>query len=787
MEAVSLMAVYLFSCVAAIWLARRWVGAFSRRFGIALVLLPLALTGRALLTGGCLAPLNISYHVAPLQARAGSLPPGPYDDGILSDVACSFIPWAKAVRESVKHFRAPLLNRFMLGGDILLATIQPGVFHPNTVLGFLLPLATALTFRCAFTFFLAGLFAFLYFSEIGVSEEVAFLGACGWAYCGFVLFWVGWNVSSAIAPLPLLLLGLRRLARSLPHGFALVVTALLLSVLAGHPETLLHVVAAGGIVFLLDLVRAPRRGRAVGSALAAGLLTLGLSAVSLLPFAEALPQTGDYLYRQSDYAHQQKSVPLRAALHGAVASVYPSTYGPMWSFAPEKPPDDLAATGAFVGGLLLVLAPVGLLSRRRERWPLATGGALCALVGYGFPGVADWVSRLPLFDIAINNRLLGFLAFFLVALAVLGMDALLRREARAGFFVLIAGLLVLLGFGIRRALFLSASGGGHAPSFLVSLALLTAPGLLVAVLLRRFRRRPPTAAALAVGVFLVFHLAEMPRLYPTFPASLFFPKIPELDRLPRGGEPYRVVGLGMNLLPNESALYELEDPRGYTSMNNERYTDASWLWSIPQPVWFNRVDDPTRPFLSFLNVRFAVAGPAEAAPPGWRVRERGPDCAVFENPKVLPRAFAPARVRFVPDANRTIEQMKACPDFSSVAWIEDASRSAGEAANGVARVAVRQRGPDLHLTIDAASPTWVVVSQTSWKGWHASEGGRDLPLRFANQAFIGLRVESGHHEVALRYRPRSFSLGLAITGMSLLILAAIRLRRRDRGRPALPE
>src|SRR6185369_8663464 len=146
--------------------------------------------------------------------------------------------WAKAVRESVKTGHFPLLNRFMLSGDVLLGTMQPEVFHPSTILGFLLPLATARTLGFAVMFFLAGASAFLYFRDLEVAEAAALFGACGWAYSAFLVFWAGWNVSWAAAPFPLLLLGLRRLARGAGAGVAVTTTALVLILFAGHPETL---------------------------------------------------------------------------------------------------------------------------------------------------------------------------------------------------------------------------------------------------------------------------------------------------------------------------------------------------------------------------------------------------------------------------------------------------------------------------------------------------------------------------------------------------------------------
>ena len=92
--------------------------------------------------------------------------------------------------------------------------------------------------------------------------------------------------------------------------------------------------------------------------------------------------------------------------------------------------------------------------------------------------------------------------------------------------------------------------------------------------------------------------------------------------------------MGLNFIPNIAALYELEDVRGYEAMTFKPLWKTFGLWCVPQPVWFNRVDDPTRPFLSFLNVRWVFAPPDYAPPDGWPVRYRGAEGLLLENPGV---------------------------------------------------------------------------------------------------------------------------------------------------------
>jgi hypothetical protein len=837
-----LIAVYGASGLAAVWLASRFLLPVSKRAAAVLLLLPLILTGRAVFTGGFYGPLNISYSTAPLSARAGELPERRYENGGLSDVAIQSVPWREAVREAVFGGHLPLLNRFTLSGDILLAAYQPGVFHPATWIGFLLPLPTAWTFAMAFTQFLAGLFAFLFLRELEAGETAAFFTAAAWTLSNLVTTSQGWSLAGVFVAFPLLLFGLSRLARAAPGGFGSMVAASVFMWVAGHAETVLYANAAAGVFFLfelgarprkallragdslaasgmlekplvrrssatpprgfsaLPLSRRPRRARdrpfsdgllarsrrparAAAGAVAAGVLAFAISAVAVLPFLEALPQTIESGYRRAVYAHAKKSVSVPESLRGAIGMIAPYAYYSVpLGEQPRMPQSFLLVSRGYVGGLALIIAAVGLTSARRAKWGLLTVGLSSLLVAVGFPGITDAVTSLPLFDIGINDYFAGISAFCLAALAGLGVQALTERGGVVGFALpaLVLASLLAVGLSWRRALLRM---GHDTEAFETSLLLLGAPILLFVLTLALWPRLRPCLGAFAVALLLLSRTVEIRRDYTTFPSRLFYPKIPELSSLPVSQEPYRTAGLGYSLVPNQSSLYGLEDPRGYEAMTLGRHFATFPLWSVLQPVWFNRIDDPSRPFLSFLNVRFLLAEPTDRTPPGWIDFARGRNCALFENPAVLPRAFAPERIRFVRHGDGTVEEMKTCSDFGKLAWIEDASETPREIQNGRAAVTARRDGADLDLTIHAEAPSWIVVSQTAWKGWKAFAGERLLPLKFANHAFLGFRVSPGTHRVRLVYRPNSFRIGVAVSLLSLGGAVAVLVRRK---RPLLP-
>jgi len=779
MAVLRLLAVYFGAAGGTLLLARRFVSPIRWTAAAFLLLGPFLLMGRALCTAGVYAPLDIAYNDYPLAALRETSGIGPGHNPTLSDVAYQEIPWRKAAREAIKTGRLPLWNRFLLAGEPLLATQQPQLFHPTTWAGLLLPLSSAWTFEMAFRCFLALLSAYLYLREIGCAGLPSLLGASGWAFCDYLVFYAGYPLSTAAAPFPLLLLGLARLARDADRrALGVTVAALLLITTAGHPETLLHAVAAGGVFFLFDLAAAPRkrRWRSLRLAAAAGILTLGLSAVFLLPFLENAPWTAEFHHRRTWFAAARRSVPIGQALERSSIDLVPYSVG---EFGRGRFDPNVIDPASYAGSLLLPLALLGFASKRREKWPLALTGAVGVAAWAKLPGFADALAKIPVFHMALNERLAFAAAFATAGLAALGADLLVREPRRFRAFAIsaAAGALVLLLLNLRLLPRLETIGMTTArlrEHALIQLVPIAAAVILLGV--TAVRRRGRVAAACLLAILLAERRLEAGSIYPTYPASAFYPPIPLFDRIPRT-EPWRFAAIGYALVPNASALYELEDVRGYEAMTFAPLVQTFPLWCISQPVWYNRVDDPTPPFVSFLNVRYVFVPPGGGIPPGWRVLGEDTTGRLIENPAVLPRAFVPRR--FVTDREpwRQMEHLKAIRDFAEAGVVEGPDEPLR--GNGAASVEiVRYSAERLELEIDAKEKALVGTSVTRWPGWRLTVDGREKPLLVYNWAFLAFEAPPGRHRAVLRYAPRSFWLGAAISAVSLLAAAALLVRRR---------
>ncbi|HEV8610227.1 MAG TPA: YfhO family protein [Thermoanaerobaculia bacterium] len=779
-----LLAVYFATCALALFLVNRFVARI--RPGIALLISfgPFLLTGRAMLTAGVYAPLDIAYQAHPLAAHREEMGIKDTRSPILGDVVSQFIPFRKAVRDAIKNGRLPLWNRFVLAGEPLLANTQPAVLHPGTVIGFLLPLAQAWTFEMSLRHFLALLAMYLFLRDLGCRELPSLLGAVGWCFSDYLVFFAGWQHSAAAPPFPLLLLGLSRLVREPGYrSVVLTVAAIFLIVTAGHPETLLHAVAAAGVYFLFQLAFAGpgRRRRPLLLSLLAGAVALGFSAVLLLPLVEALPYTAEHFVRSGWYAHLDKSVSLAESLRRSIADVVPYAFGVSGH---GRGAIGFGEPAAYVGAVLLPFAVVGLFSRRREKWAIAAITFVGLAMWARLPIVTDLVSSLPLFDIGLNERMVFLAAFGISALAGLGAERVLEKSDAWALVAVIATIIAIFALyhevrpTLLRLEMPETFLRGRLLAGLVPLVLLAGA---LAISLERKRTAPVLAFALLLLV--VERGIEAGRLYPTFPNRAFYPPLRVLDPIPRAA-PYRFTAVGFTFVPNISALYDLEDVRGYEAMTFQALTETFPLWCVPQPIWFNRVDDPTTPFLSFLNVRWVLVPAGSTVPPGWRTLSEGDGTRLVENPRALERAFVPRFLRRETTTEAQRDAVFSITDFAERGVVA-ADRAADWAPNGVASVRIETyRAQRLELAVDARSDAVVGTSIPAWPGWKLEIDGRGAPLVAYNRAFLGFAVPQGRYHVVLRYLPDGFVRGAAISGVTVLACVIAHLARRRRARRA---
>ncbi|MGZ4777607.1 MAG: YfhO family protein [Thermoanaerobaculia bacterium] len=749
--------------------AHRYVQRITLATAAALLVIPLCFTGRALLTGRVYGPVDLPFMTEPLSAMRTTHGLGASShNSALFDIAWQMIPWRAAETRVLREGTWPLWNRYMYGGGPLAASGQPAAYSPFTLLACLLPIGAGTTYLASIWFFVAALAAFLFARELDCRTSVALFAAASWAFSTTVSFFILWPLGQAWTLAPFVLVAVNRAVR-LPslRSSMLLTIALVLLILAGHPETVLEVVFVGTLYGLFLMVRGGTDvRRAIAAAIGGGVLALLLTAIYLLPLVEALPQTGEFLARRIE-AKTATGATGRDTLALLAIDFVPWLQFRMWRAATGV--GVLPPLSASVGSLAVALAAFGIARVRS-----ATAHFFAALLLLGLAAQTNYhpVARLwralPFFDVANNNTLAFAGAMSLVVLAALGLELAAERSdwKRLGAFIAIVTIvLTAVSIAIQRADLVQpwSEVWGDYKAF----AEIAAPALIVLALLIPNRRRFVLASFIVV--LLAQRFVEEGDVYPVLPHDAVYPPIPILTKIDLANEPFRITGLGFAFIPATSTAYGLEDVRGYTAMTLLAYYQTWPLWSVHQPGWFNRVDDLERPFLSFLNVRYAVTSSQERDHDGWREVARQRGSKLLENTRVIERAFIPDTV--VLGARDPIDDMRSTRDFRQRAWIRTPATPA-EVQNGPGTLALQRTQYGYRLDVAMRRAGWIVLSEQGWRGWRAYIDHRRVKIFPANVAFLGIYVPEGKHAVDVRYWPESFVTGRAISAATLALLIA---------------
>jgi hypothetical protein len=760
---------YLAMAVVSIAIVRRVFSAISLRASAALILLPLLFTFRAFVTNSIYAPIDLAYQTEPLVSYLDTSGVRVFHNSTLSDTYAQMSPWRAVVREAIFAGEWPLMNPYMLAGDLLAGSAQPAPYDFINLAGLLVPLIDSINLTASLAFLWAAIGAFLLARRFDLSEIAALFGAAAWMMSSFIVFFIEAALGHTMMLLPLVCCAAIDVVRRPVIGRAIVLAIVLTWVIfAGHPEGLLQVVIIGCAFGIYELSRVDNRGRVIVAALSAGIAAVLLSAVFLLPVIEALRQTAEFAARRAEGSEDLQTVSWKWSAQKVPENVVPFVYGLPWkemgSAAPLITPHNAA-----IGGIFLALAVAGaIFTRRRERNFLLLMAGAGLLAGIGFPPLVRLFSHVPLLSLARNERFIVATILAMVLLVAMGVEIWYRTIGWTMLTTAAAvSILTIALIPIMRSVALS-------DRFIRgSIASLVIPMFLAGAALLVFRR-----VEVLLLLALVQRIADVGGMYPTLPRDAFY-REPEALRRFASSEPVRFAAVGYTMLPNIGAHYGLEDVRGFQAMSLRRLHETYPLWSSPQRNWFNRIDSLASPFLSFLNVRYALHDPDHAMPPRWRVVGSAGQLNIIENTAALPRAFMPAAVRFNVPYPAVIDEMRNAHDFRAMSWINQYHAPHNMETNGSGTVSITRTTLSTYaIHAEVARDGWIVISQAAWKGWRAFEGRQEIPVRVANHAFLAIKLGQGHHDVDLVFRPHGFIVGRAITLVTLIAVVILGLWSR---------
>jgi hypothetical protein len=495
---------------------------------------------------------------------------------------------------------------------------------------------------------------------------------------------------------------------------------------------------------------------------------------------------------------------------------------------PGLVPSNLAEQAVYVGLLPLVLAFVGArvagpLDAQRRYFVGLVGVGLVLALGEHTP-LHPWLHRVPLYRaFSAPARNWFEVTFGLSVLAAFGLHALASPErAAAARRACLRGTLVLAGLCAVGGLALRAARDG-APSAehelgLAGVALEEAsqpsrvPYLLGSLLLLAGLLRAPQWLTAGRGVLLLagWLVADLfsfgGGLYALHDRSV----LTEQPATWRALEPLlgvrrqRILLLEMpegleesreTLARNYNAVLGVESVNGFDSLMLGQVAVASGgvmptYGLISGPAAYNQPQ-----FLRFadlLGARF-VLFPRRSRPeldPGrFRLVIESDQVLVYENAGALPRfqvlyeAWGVTREQAL--AALASGRIGGTDFLPHMALVEAPREGLGRPGFGAgprpprgAPVATRLTptfsvGGDVRLEAESPADGVLVHATNHASGWRAELDGAEVPLLRIDGFLQGIALPAGRHQVSFRYRPGSFYLGAAISGLALVVLAAL--------------
>jgi len=713
--------------------------------------------------------------------------------GDIGDLIDYFYPVNAFSAREVQSGTFPLWNPYIMSGVPFQAEPQSALFYPLHVLYYALPTPIAWSISLIIRMWLAAMFMTLLVRTLGASKLGAIISGLAFALGGFQVAWQGAVMGDSVIWLPLICYSVIRLHRDKSGvSLALAAFAFAMPILAGHPETAIHLVASGCVLALL-LWAYPQNSKRrfdlnfLLTFALAGILALGLTSVQILPTLEWVQNSGRDLHFSWPTFEWRQALSLfsRDILRG------PNSAG---IFVPN-------AVG-YVGMLTLLLAAIGLLHPARL---YVNGLVVLAAFGvsatFGVEPIRWILTHIPIVETLKNERLILLVDFALAALAGLGTSLLQEKHATLGkvkfrmawvFLALVFAASFYGVYELRRVTEVRVETMRR-PSF--SRTLLLAGLVIVAWKLAR-GERAKWFSAVAPGV-LAFDLLTFAYGYTGFTRFAdIFPPAPVFDFLRQQGGPqtFRFAESGGGVYSSNSGIsYGLESLSGYevsVLSRLRRFVQDFDQGLMPYvSILGDKLVQANDRRIDMLNVRYVVTDIRSAEYPAFKessqrfteVFNRG-EVAVFENKTVLPRAFVvpESGVRIVRNPEEQLTMLKD-PSFDAKRTVileepsgngVDGARSDGAEFRGDVKIVDGDiNGYRFH--VEASTPGILVVSQAFFRGWKALGNGASLPVFPADLALTGIAVPAGNYDVQFVFDPLSFRLGAWISAGSVLLLGGI--------------
>lgn len=703
----------------------------------------------------------------------------PVKNPLPSDIVSVHLPFRLFAAEQLRKGIIPFWNNLILSGTPLVANFQSAIFYPLNIFLFLFSTVDAWTIQVMLQPFLTAVFTYLLLRNFKLSQLSSLFGALAFAFCGFLLVWLEYNIHGHVVYwLPAILLVVDKYLNKRKFIYLILLAIFVaLALLAGYPQLVLYL-ALAIFIYLVFALKHGASIKSVGFSVFFACLGASVAAVQIVPGFELLRLSNRAFDASTIAIANQGFLPLRNLVNLFAPDYFgnPAT-GNWWGIGFY---DNFAGYSGIVVIVAATVAVFTLWKRWRVQYLfflliisllLSTSNPLSLML---------YNSNVLGLQAAVAARALLLVGFAIALLAAFGLEELqgLRwkqeflRATYLPWIVVVAFALatvasrwwllnfradfVVLNDDLQRVMEGIDITISNLRVGLRNLVLPTVILVAATVLLGIYRwARLRLLVTMVLSIIMFGELFRFGHKYLSFNRKeLVFPTTPVIDFLiekQKEEPPFRVSGgdaIPMNML----APYGIETAEGYDAFYPLNY--ANFLAKVnnldaKQPLGrYGAIERFDSELLDLANVRYVLAVKRTEGKPD----PNGKPSYLFDPPKLQPV--------FTDGSVVVLENKDAYPR----AYLED----------GDGEVQFRVYEPQYKkISIDTPVATNLVLAETFYPGWQAFVDGEKVEIVEHDSVFRQISLPEGKYIVEFVYDPKAVKIGKIITAIAGIILIGL--------------
>ncbi len=721
-------------------------------------------------------------------------------------------PWKEFAMNQFKSGNFPLWNPYTFSGQPLAANFQSSAYYPFNIFYFLLDPKNAWILLIIIQPFLGGIFMYLLVSSLKKTRIAALFASVAFMFSSYLITWMeNGNVGNSYIWLPLAFFSTVKYFQQAKFRYILILSAsLALSILGGHPQTAIYIYVA---TFLFWIYKTREEKRKYFSSIAvflfAALASLLVCAIQIIPTA--------YFYKVSPVSLPfSKEVFDRSILpYQNLVTFFASDFfghpanNNFWSFSYG----DFTPYFGVVPLIFSLWAMIKLWKNSFIKFASLTAAFFIISAVNSPITTFIRITRIPVIDSTTPSRFISISIFLLVILSAFGLDDFLKNlkdiKYHKRFLRFLTPILIFYAFLWIFAV-LGTKFLPHTEIWRVNLAV-TRRNLILPTLM--FLSVFALSVGLvfinqvkkygyAISVFGIFFVTLLGGVYfsnkfmPTAPKSFIFPDHPLFNWLSENAGLNRFYGGGTAHIDfNFPTHYQIYGAEGYDTLRLERYAQllaSSFSGSVPKTYLRSDGLIPSAEngyrerLFELLGVKYLLD--KEDTPKtgsDWHY-ERFPrdkvegfwqfdKFQVYRRLEVLPRIFQSTTYYVAKNDNDTVQKIyDPNYDLKRIIIEKNPPLTITESSVNPIIPKVEKYDPNqILISTSYNNNSLLFISDAYDNDWNVYIDSQKSQILRADYALRAVAVPGGNHKVEFKYQPKSFTLGLSVTVLSVVGLAIV--------------